>query len=104
MPKSKRSKSPVYIHLRKDVLHKYGYHDISSKTDRQRHHALNKALKEMKPLELYRRLIALATLNKNTKPQLAAMLRQDAAFVKNTAAYKKRSKSRKSRKSRKSKN
>ena len=62
---SKRASKRAIIIVDKDVLGKYGYDNIKNISANKRHIALKKALKELKPLSVYRRLIAIATLNKN---------------------------------------
>jgi len=78
----KSSKKKVIIIIEKDVLGKYGYDDIKNISTTKRHSALKKALKELKPLSVYRRLIAIATLNKNKDSVLFNILREDADWVK----------------------
>jgi hypothetical protein len=73
--------------LEKDVLAKFGYEDVKSMSEKARHTALNKALKELKPLSLYRRLVALSTLNKNTNASLSRLFKNDAEWLKSTPAY-----------------
>ena len=77
----KGSKKKVIIIIEKDVLGKYGYDDIKNISITKRHSALKKALKELKPLSIYRRLIAIATLNKNKDIVLFDILRKDADWV-----------------------
>jgi hypothetical protein len=56
--------------LDKNVLSKYGYENIENLSVNKRHESLKKALDDkIKPLSMYRRLIALATLNKNLNNQ-----------------------------------
>ena len=74
--------SKVIIIVDKDVLGKYGYDNIKNISAIKRHIALKKALKELKPLSVYRRLIAIATLNKNKDKELFDILRNDAEWVK----------------------
>jgi hypothetical protein len=81
----KGSKKKVIIIIEKDVLGKYGYDNIKNISATKRHIALKKALKELKPLSVYRRLIAIATLNKNKDNELFDILRADAEWVKNQA-------------------
>lgn len=78
-------KKVIIIIIEKDVLGKYGYDNIKNISTTKRHIALKKALKELKPLSVYRRLIAIATLNKNKDNELFDILRADAEWVKNQA-------------------
>jgi hypothetical protein len=82
---SKRNSKKVIIIIDKDVLGKYGYDNIKIISTTKRHTALKKALKELKPLSVYRRLIAIATLNKNKDSVLFDILREDADWVKEQA-------------------
>ena len=68
--------------MEKDVLHKYGYKDIKNMQITKRHSFLNIAIQEIKPLSVYRRLIAIATLNKNKDIGLYNILRSDAEYIK----------------------
>jgi hypothetical protein len=79
---SKRGSKKVIIIVDKDVLGKYGYDNIKIISTTKRHTALKKALKELKPLSVYRRLIAIATLNKNKDIEVHDILRADAEWVK----------------------
>ena len=76
--------------MEKDDLSKYGYHDVANTPDVKRHNALKKALEDIKPLPLFRKLVALSTLTKNTNPELSNTFRADAEWVKTTGAYKRR--------------
>jgi hypothetical protein len=77
---SKRNK--VITIMEKDVLEKYGYINVKNLPITKRHSCLNKAIHEIKPLSIYRRLIAIATLNKNKDKELFDILREDAEYVK----------------------
>ena len=73
----------------KDVLGKFGYLNIKTISKGERYTALRKALKEIKPLSVYRRLVALSTLNKNRDVELYEILRSDADWIKTQDVYKK---------------
>ena len=75
--------------LDKGTLTQFGYH--TALRDDQRQATLKKALQQIKPLSVYRKLNALYVLNKNKNPALALLYRSDADFVKTTAEYKKSS-------------
>ena len=85
---SKKGSMKVIIIVDKDVLGKYGYDNIKNISVNKRHNALKKALKELKPLSVYRRLIAIATLNKNKDVKLHDILRADAEWMKTNALIK----------------
>ena len=84
--KSKKGSKLITI-MDKDVLGKYGYSNIKSLSKTERHSALRDALKKIKPLSIYRRLIALATLNKNKDEELFITLRKDADWIKTQDVY-----------------
>ena len=88
---SKRN-SKVRIPLRKDVLGKYGYKDVKRTSKQKRHRALHKAINDEKPLSVYRRLVALSTLNKYKDPSLHNKFRDDAEWIKTQKEYKRESK------------
>ena len=83
--KSSKGKRLITI-MDKDVLGQFGYRDVKSTSQSVRHDALRKALKMIKPLSVYRRVIALATLNKDDK-KLYKLLRDDAAWIKEQDIY-----------------
>ncbi len=84
--KSKKGSKLITI-MDKDVLGKYGYSNIKSLSKTERHSALRDALKKIKPLSVYRRLVALATLNKNKDEELFITLRKDADWIKTQDIY-----------------
>jgi hypothetical protein len=77
----------LIVLMEKDVLKKYGYDDIVHLTKNERHRALRKAIRANKPLSIYRRIIAISTLNKNTNPKLYKILREDAEWIKTQPEY-----------------
>ncbi len=84
----KSEKSPKLITiLEKNVLQKYGYDNVQELTKTQRHNSLKKAIANIKPLSVYRRLVALSTLNKNINPKLHDILLQDANWIKTQDEY-----------------
>ena len=85
--KSKKGTKLITI-MDKDVLGKFGYHNIKNLNQSERHNALRKAIEKINPLSVYRRIIALATLNKNNK-LINEILTKDAIFVKTQEIYKK---------------
>jgi len=92
--------------LEKGDLKKYGYENVSDKSSSSRHRALSRAVKDIKPLSLFRKLIILSTMNKTKNPILAKKFKSDAKWIKSEFGLLRtlsRSKSRnsKSRRSRK---
>jgi len=71
--------------LKKGELTKYGYH--ANLSENKRHRVLRIAIKDIKPLSLYRKLNALYVLNKNKDKTRALLYRKDANFVKSTTEY-----------------
>ena len=84
--KSKKGSKLITI-MNKDVLGKYGYSNVKFLSKTERHSALRDAIKNIKPLSVYRRLIALATLNKNKDEELFIILRSDAEWIKTQDVY-----------------
>lgn len=79
--KGKPGKGTKIFTLTSNVLAPYGYEHVKDLTKEKRHTALNKAIKDMKPLSVFRRLIALSTLNKSDD-SLYKLFREDADYVK----------------------
>ena len=85
LSKQRGTKGKQLFVLEKGTLTTYGYH--ANLTEEERHTALHKALANIKPLSLYRKLNALYVLNKNKSPIIASTYRADAAWVQTTPAY-----------------
>ncbi len=73
--------------MEKDILKPFGYAKIELMTKSERRSALKKAIKKIKPLSVYRRIIAIATLNKNKNEKLHRILRDDADWIKTQREY-----------------
>jgi len=73
-------KCNVLFHLEKGTLSKFGYSMKNSQQSRRQ--SLKKAIKHVKPLAIYRRLIALYVLNKNKHPANAKVFKDDAEWMK----------------------
>jgi len=73
--------------MEKDVLKPFGYNSIESMSKSARQTALKKAIQTIKPLSIYRRIIAIATLNKNKDAKLYKILREDADWIKTQSEY-----------------
>ena len=82
--KSKKGSKLITI-IDKDVLGKFGYSNVKSLSKTERHSAIRKALQKIKPLSVYRRLVALSTLNKDE--ELFIILRSDANWIKTQDIY-----------------
>jgi hypothetical protein len=84
----KSTKGPKLITImEKDVLGKYGYSNVKTLSKGERHSALRNALKSIKPLSVYRRIVALSTLNKNKDQELYDILKSDADWIKTQDVY-----------------
>lgn len=84
--KGKGKKLPVV--LKKDVLKKYGYANVNDMTELSRHRALSRAVKDLNNLSLYRRLVYISTLNKNTNPLVSKKIKDDANWIKEKYGFK----------------
>ena len=87
LSKKRGRKGKQLFTLKKGDLTRYGYH--VNKSDKERHEALQEAVKHNKPLSIYRKLNALFVLNKNKKPSMAKLYRDDANWVQTTEEYQK---------------
>ena len=87
-PMGRSTKGPKLITLmEKDVLKPFGYTKIETMGKTARREALKKAIKAVKALSIYRRIIAIATLNKNKDEKLYKILREDAEWIKTQPEY-----------------
>lgn len=78
----KPGKGPALIKgLNKGELKKYGYENVKNMTEKSRHTALNKAVKEYGRLSVMRKLRAVATLKKNTDPKGAKIHLKDYRYL-----------------------
>ena len=75
-----KSRSPVRIHLEKGRLRKYDYSIKNS--EESRHLSLERASNEYGALSVFRKLNALATLNKNRNLELHTKFKNDRDWVK----------------------
>lgn len=83
---------PVIGPLKKGTLSQYGY--ATANSAQSRHTSLNKFVREEAKknkttqanaaLSAYRKLIAVATLQKNTNPKVSKIMRDDATWLKST--------------------
>lgn len=67
--------------LASGVLRKFGYTHIKHKSATERHWALAHAVKSLGPVDVIRRLNAIAVLQKNTHPSLSQKLRADQRWI-----------------------
>ena len=86
LKRSSKGKKLITI-MEKDVLKPFGYTKIESLSVLERKKALKKAIQKIKPLSIYRRIIAIATLNENKNKKLFDILRADAEWIKTQPEY-----------------
>jgi hypothetical protein len=95
--KGKGEKIPVV--LEESVLADLGYSGIKKLSAAERRKALKKAIWQGEnALSLFRRLVYIATLNKNKDPELFKRLRSDALWIKKELGFEDKSKSKGKRK------
>lgn len=82
LPGSKPSIGP----LRKGDLSKYGYN--VKKSEKDRHEALNKAIREYGALGVFRKLDAVAKLSSRTAPAASTIFKLDRDWVRSTHSLK----------------
>lgn len=80
--KSVKTRKNVIGPLKKDELKNLGY--STSKSAVSRHRALNKSVKKYGALKTFRKLNAVATLNKNRAPSVSKVFLRDREWVKRT--------------------
>lgn len=74
--------------LRKGLMTKYGYVNISSLTEKQRHVALARAIKEYGSLSTWKKINVLSIFAKNKNPGLKAIYNSDKEWIKRTYGLK----------------
>jgi Family of unknown function (DUF5771) len=67
--------------LRKGLLAKYGYQDVTSLSVVQRHTAINKAIRAYGALSVSRKLNAVYVYNRKTNPSAARIFKADRDYV-----------------------
>lgn len=72
--------------LKKGLLSKYGY--SSQKSTRQRHAALEKAVRAYGPLSVLRKLNAVAVYTRRTSPAVSAIFKADMVWVRSSFKFK----------------
>lgn len=82
--KGLRTGGPGIGTLKKGLLAKFGYSDITNKSDQVRHASLNKAVKAYGPLSVFRKLNAAYVYTKNTSPASSAIFLTDRDWIRKT--------------------
>ncbi len=82
--KGLRTGGPGIGTLKKGLLAKFGYSDITNKSDQVRHASLNKAVKAYGPLSVFRKLNAAYVYTKNTSPASSKIFLKDRDWIKKT--------------------
>ena len=67
--------------LKKGLLIKYGYHNVTSLSVGQRHTAINKAIRAYGALSVSRKLNAVYVYNRKTNPSAARIFKADRDYV-----------------------
>jgi hypothetical protein len=71
--------------LEKGDLKKFGYGNVRNLSMQDRHTALREAVSNIgNPLSIFRKLIAIGTVNQNTNPRVSKIFRDDAYWLKDT--------------------
>lgn len=73
--------SDVRIPVSGHELGEYGYHSVVNMSVQSRHRALNKAVNDMGYLPIIKKLNALATLNRNTNPNISQIFKTDQEWL-----------------------
>lgn len=78
----KKGKQERLFYVEPGRLSTFGYDDLMNRSQTERRNALRKAFTMgEEELSVERRLVALATFNKNTNPKLAGILKSDADWI-----------------------
>lgn len=86
-----RQKKPTLFHLDRGTLEQYGYGpDVASMSVQARRSALRKAVKDIPPLSVFRKLNAIYLVNRRTNPRVARIFNEDKEFVQQTPEYQNR--------------
>jgi hypothetical protein len=80
MPTQTRKKGRIGT-LKRGLLVKYGYHNVTSLSVVQRHTALNKAIRAYGALSVSRKLNAVYVYNRKTNPSAARVFKADRDWV-----------------------
>jgi len=75
-------KSKQLFVLQSNDLKPYGYQKVQTKSKKQRHTSLKKAVEQSNPLSISRKLNALSILNKNSNPKLSGIFKSDSEWIK----------------------
>jgi len=74
----------IPMHLEKGVLKKFGYSNVKNMTASDRHAALRDAVEHIPSLSVFRKLVGVSTLERNTDPKASGIFKTDAAWVRST--------------------
>ena len=78
---SRRNKKNRIGTLKKGLLIKYGYHNVTDLSLQERHSALTKAIKAYGTLSVSRKLNAVYVYNRKTNPSHARVFKADRDWV-----------------------
>lgn len=80
--KSTKKKIKIPVVLKKGSLKKYGYDKVKRLSLQNRHKALRTAVEDTdNPLSIFRKLIVISTMEKNTDPEASRIFHNDAYWV-----------------------
>ena len=77
MPTKRNKKSNRIGTLKKGLLAKFGYHNVTQLSLQERHEALKKAIQAYGPLSVFRKLNAVYVYNRKTNPFVARIFKAD---------------------------
>ena len=78
---TRRNKKSRIGTLKRGLLIKYGYHNVTGLSQQQRHTALNKAIRAYGALSVSRKLNAVYVYNRKTNPSVARIFKADRDWV-----------------------
>jgi Family of unknown function (DUF5771) len=67
--------------LKKGLLIKFGYQNVTQLSQQQRHEALTKAIRAYGPLSVFRKLNAVYVYNRKTNPSHSKIFKTDRDWV-----------------------
>lgn len=92
LSRKRGSKGKKLFRLERGTLSQFGYSNVKKLSKKERHQSLKKAINEIKPVSVRKKLIAISTLQKNINPKMSKIFKEDAEWIKNTSEYKNRKK------------
>jgi hypothetical protein len=81
MPTRRNKKSSRIGTLKKGLLIKFGYQNVTQLSLQERHEALKKAIRSYGPLSVFRKLNAVYVYNRKTNPSHSRIFKTDRDWV-----------------------